>query len=182
MRRLSTLAALLLLLAPAARAVPITGYAIGEVTTNDTAGGAGHPSVYTFTPGETVYLAFTYELDPPEGYRYPAKLDFNLATSGGFRALHVTNAGPGGRSTGSDSGGVLRLLLDQGLRELGMTLAGDTGSISWSYDAGSNTEGFQGTLTRVADTSTFPLPEPSGIAMGMIGACGLGLVRWRKRR
>ena len=67
MRRPFPLLLLLVAVAtPPARALPVTGYAIGQVTENRSfSSPGGGPRLYEFTVGEAVYVRFTYDLDPP---------------------------------------------------------------------------------------------------------------------
>src|SRR4051794_34977233 len=81
MPRTFALAILLALsvLAPAAHATPITGYAIGTIE-EAYVYGAPPDRPYAFAVGETVYLAFTYDADPR--FRYPP-VWVDAATPGG---------------------------------------------------------------------------------------------------
>jgi len=84
MRRPFPLCLLVLVLSTPAHAVPITTYAIGQVTMNETTPRMGipSPSLYTFTPGELVFVTTTiFDEFIPLGYD---RLTVRLMTAGGF--------------------------------------------------------------------------------------------------
>ena len=166
--------------APPARALPITGYAIGQVTENrsfDSPGGGPRP--YEFTVGEAVFVRFTYDLDPPAP-PFPGWLPItvDLATGGGFtfRTSFPTF------TRGEEDGETLTLVVARDPWTVDLRFVGDTGRMEYARDLGVPGEGFLAALTRVADDSAFPTPEPSTLVMGLVGVGLLGLAEMRRRR
>ncbi len=171
---------LLAVVATPARAMPITGYAIGQVTENRSFfSPGGGPRPYEFTVGEAVYVRFTYDLDPPAPL-FPGwkSVMFDLATGSGFSRqtplATFTRAEVAGES--------LYLVASQDPWTVDLRFVGDVGRIDYSRDLGAPTEGFLATLTRVADDSAFPTPEPSTLSMGLVGVGMLGVAVMRRRR
>ena len=183
MRRPFPLLLLLVAIAtPPARALPVTGYAMGQVTENRSfSSPSGGPAPYEFTVGEAVYVRFTYDLDPPpspfpDPDRFPLTVD--LATGGGFtfRALLPTF------TRGVENGETLILIALRDPWTVDLRFVGDTGWMVYQRDLGVPGEGFLAALTRVADDSAFPTPEPSTLVMGLVGVGLLGLAGMRRRR
>jgi hypothetical protein len=179
-RRLAAIALLLLLSAPA-RAVPITQYAFGRVVRDQSVDFPNFRPPRTFALGEGVTLRITYDLDPPvspPGGR--ATVAFDLLTAGGFESHQ-------GFATGTSVQGAwpdlrLRASLDPWLIDL--QYAGGLGSLLYEVDFPNGVVGFRATVQR---TDTFlpadsPIPEPSTLALGAIGAGVLGLAWTRRRR
>lgn len=183
-------AAAVLLIAPAlagtARATPVTAYALGWVTARDfePAPSAG---IYEFAIGERIYLTVTYDLDPgPVPPPATARIAVDLRSQYGFHKTFLTRA-PVDWSTGSESGGVLDLRLAVDPYEFALTLndsPGESGLLSYVRSAGVGAEGFRAGMIRVADANGFAMPEPSTLAMGLVGStlAGLGLLRKRAVR
>jgi hypothetical protein len=169
---------LLLALAPTTlQAVPITGYAIGQVTANRSfySSPFGGPRPIDFVVGDPVYVRFFYDPDWPESTKLVA---FQLIVA---NALRWTTPAPNQTRIFEDED---TLLLDaSGGPGFGvsMRLEGGAGTLAYGFDMGSNAEGFLARVTRVADDSAFPTPEPSGLVMGLIGVVGLGLA-WNRKR
>jgi hypothetical protein len=164
-----------LVLSPAARAVPITGYAVGTVLREHDARIVGFPR---FAVGSPVYVRYTYDLDPATPLPHPfgqphVRLEFQAGgiTSGAI--FSFTRAVVDGDS----------LFLEGATNLAGSVLRmdGDSGTFEWSVDLGGPTGGFLAAVTRVADDSTFPTPEPSTLVMGLVGAGLLGIA-WNRRR
>lgn len=174
MRRILLALALVALAPSTLPAVPITGYAFGQVIQDrSSSSSGGGPNPYHFTVGEAVYVRFTYDLDPPsplfDGWVHVA---FDLH-AGGF-----SFSAPAATNTRVDlDGETLRLIAGRDPWAITMRLTGDDGTLAYSRDLGAPTEGFFATLTRVADDSAFPTPEPSGLLSGAIGMALVGLFR-----
>ncbi len=176
-----TLALIVLCAASDAHAVPVTGYAMGRVTENRSTTFPSFPRPYRFTPGEGVYLRFTYDLDPPQTTStMRARIAVDLFTEHGFRLEFFSS--PSSQSTGSEVGGVLRLDLASDPMSIDLGFTGSVGTIFYSRDLGSPSEGFRADVVRVADASDFPVPEPSTLALGAIGAGVLGVAGMRRRK
>lgn len=112
------------------------------------------------------------------GPRRP-QIDFTLATAGGFRAR--MNSSDAGLVFGSDGPAGLRLRVALDPREMDLSLGLAVGRFTYTRDGGVGSEGFDADMVRVADSSGFPVPEPSTMAMGAIGVGMLGLAEVRRR-
>lgn len=162
--------ALAVLCTSPAHAVPVTSYAMGVVAEDRSVPSPFLP-VHVFTPGEAVYVEYTIDDDPGAGYPFPARLRVELFTADGWRSILMTNnLLPGISEGGGDS---LRFAqTDRGV-ELS---AGVGGFLAYSRDIGPAGEGFLATLAP-ADPADFPAPEPSTLALGLVGVGLLGLGR-----
>jgi hypothetical protein len=120
--------------APPARAMPITGYAIGRVTENRSFySPGGGPRPYEFTVGEAVYVRFTYVLDP-HAPLFPdwKSVTFDLVTGSGFSRQEpfatFTRVEVAGES--------LYLVASQDPGAVDLRFVGDIGRIDFSRDLG----------------------------------------------
>lgn len=172
------LALLALLLAPApASATPVTAYAMGQVTRDFFTPDHG-TSLYDFAIGEHVFLRILYDLDPPRpGELSPVSIAVDMESEFGFRRTIKTT--PLARSRGSEVGGVLRLSFDSDPIGFALVLGESTGTATFTRDSILGSEGFAADIVRVADDSAFPSPEPSTLALGMVGMTLIGITRWR---
>lgn len=205
MRHFAALAVLMLLSAATpARATLVTGYAIGQVTANLSFDGPNSPAPpLPFTVGESVYFVFRFDPDLAQTIS-PGRYDlrgatFRVLTGGGYsgtgtggptpREAAVTD-GATDRFTvlmGSGNGYLSLFLTDPSGQALSSTdlptaaewIAFPGGTLEFGRDRGQGFEGFRASIVPVADTSGFPMPEPNGIAMGLMGAvmAGVGLCR-----
>ena len=178
MRRTLPLCLLLMLLAPApARAVLVTGYGLATVTRNDSIG----PGSYQFFVGESVYLVFQYEFDPTLPM---PRIGLTAETGNGFNILFTTGIGPGKSNIGSENGTFLSLNTSDMSRDARIRLDGDTGTfdVFREFNNGRSIDSFAASLMRLAGPIAVPLPEPSTLALGLVGAGVVLLGRWRKRR
>lgn len=211
MTRRVGLALALAVLGPAqAQAALITGFAQGTITINLSSPMPGR-QVYNFTPGERLFLTFSFDSEGAEflggsatqaGYIVrPAS--FWLITEGGYQAgssllpFRINNAvvtdGP------TDA---FRLLLGNAFNNVDIRFSDPTGtalsstalptlaeinrfpqaSVTFYRGSINGDEAFMGIVAPVADTSDFPIPEPSTFALGGIGLGILGLGYARRRR
>lgn len=169
-------AMIVLLSASSAHAVPITGFAVGTVTMDRVSLGF-YPVPYIFTVGESVSVRFTYDTDPV--FQQPgggAWIEFDITTGGGF--AFRTSIPTFTRVVDTGEGLTLVAFRDPWIIDL--RFVGDTGRIEYSRDLGAPGEGFIASLTRVAS----PVPEPSTLALGLVGTAVAGLARrgWTRRR
>jgi hypothetical protein len=174
MRRLIAPLLLLLLTPPFAHAVPVTGYALGQVTINDSNGPGSHP----FAVGEQVRVTFTYDVDP--GLRSP-RLAVDVATPGyswtlGHGPEHSDNIV-------TVSGNYLGMAVYNDVKFALLVFDGDLGNmqLSHEYNLGRTQDAFRADLVRVAALPELTAPEPSTLLMGLIGALAVG-AGWRIRR
>lgn len=172
--------ALMLLLSSQAHAVPVTGYAIGQITDPRSTGRGSYP----FVVGETVYVAYSYDLQDPV---FP-RAGLQVATSGGYSFNIPYAAGPSTENYVTERPDGLSLTASHrstpaAFAYLNMT-DGTPGWLQFGHvfpnDAGVNT--FISTLASVPDATGFPVPEPSTWAMGIVGIGLAGAGRlWTRR-
>lgn len=167
---------LLALSATHAHAVPITTYATGLVTEDRTIQPAGN-WLHSFTVGSRFWAEIIVEEDVRPEYPFPARIAIQLLDETGWRkTLRTDNLAPG---VSERVGNSIRLLHSAGSIEL--ALAGPVGWLTYTRDAGAGTEAFRGSLEEI-DASAMPIPEPGGLALGMVGSGLLGLASLRRRR
>lgn len=211
MRRRTTLAALmtLLLLTPAAHAIPVVGYAQGTIAVALFSAGTFPPHPIRFTVGATAYLEFRYDTSraeeittSPGEYRLRAA-SFRIHTSDGNNVsgqtgslddrIAVTDTDTFDRvvfDIGSSFGYIRLVYTDptgQALSSDRVPLAADLlrfpgGTLELNREVGLGSDGFRGPMVPVATPADFPVPEPSGLALGVIGMGLVGFTGWRKRR
>jgi hypothetical protein len=202
MRPLALALVVVLSASSSAHAVLVTGRAMGAITLN-----GSPPGTYQFTPGEAVFVTFEYDPQlsevfgpaPPSGQRYLVRPGtFGVTTGGGFAARGTPP--PNSLSsqaivvngatdifeleifTGS-SGITLRFtdptgtaLSSTALPTLAELLRFPGGTLDYGREF--DGVGFRATVVPVAD---FPVPEPSTLALGLIGVGVLGLARHKVR-
>jgi hypothetical protein len=169
---------LFLLLAPApAQAVLITGYALGSVTRNGSSG----PGAHHFFPGENVYLVFQYDLDPA---LFMPRIGLDASTTDGFQILFTTGIGPPKSNIGFERDSILSLNTSDGSRDARIRFDGDVGTLEIFRERNNGTtiDAFDASLVRLEGPISLPLPEPSGLVLGAIGAGLVGFMGWRRRR
>lgn len=179
MNRTLTLAApalILLSLAPDARAILVTGYAIGTVTNNFSEG----PKAYPFAVGQPIYLRYQYDLDPS----LPTpRVGVLILTDDGLHFEMGTEVGGGRMNFATVSGANLSLDAEKIDRNVTIRLVGDNGFMTGYREISTlASDGFRADIHRVSGPEDFPVPEPSTLVSGMIGAGLLGLAAWRRRR
>jgi hypothetical protein len=202
MRPLALALVVLLSASSSAHAVLVTGRAMGTITSNDSSPRA------PIAPGDTVSVTFTY--DParagssfviPTGRRYfdIQPWTFSLTTGGGFRGGAVSDrTSPGFASVVDGPTDIFELELSfHGFTGITLTFTDPTGTALSStalptleellrFPGGTLGFGreappdvyFGATVVPVAD---FPVPEPSTLALGLIGVGVLGLARHKVR-
>jgi hypothetical protein len=176
-RRLALTPLLLLLaLAPPARAVPITQYAFGRVTRDFSAATPGVIPPRTFAVGEGVSIRYVYDLDAPGG----PSVRFDLFTAGG---MEVHQQAPPAFASVQGAWPDLRIRSSADIWLLDLRYSGGVGVLDYEIDLPSSVAGFRASVQR---TDTFlpadsPVPEPSTLSLGAIGAGVLGLA-WARRR
>lgn len=184
-------AVVLLLLAPVARAMPVTYSGTGTIETaysyyHST---PGWGPLYDFAVGETVHVEVTYELTP---YNNPGYVPvwFFASTSGGGYVSIVPDDAIGGQGYVTEVDGVLRAIntVDgTGSVYIFPDAGGGDGEVLVNFGrddgTGSVGHGFSThlTLARSPADLPFPAPEPSTLAMGLVGVGLVGLARWRRR-
>ena len=160
--------------------MPITGYAIGQVTENlSFASPSSSIRPYMFTPGELVYVEFSYDLERPNPVVPGSPLiAVSLSTAGGF-SLSFPSLPPPSFAVFRGEGENVSFEVARGPTYVG--IFGST--IHYSRDLGVPSEGFRGTLTRLAGPIDIQaVPEPSTLALGGIGGLlAMGYARRRKR-
>lgn len=183
MRRPTTLAlaVLPLLLAPAARATPITMYATGRVTSSRYLPDP-NAGLYQFLVGEKIYLTVTYDLDPHDPIPgRTALISGTIASEWGFAREFAMSASAA--TSASEADGVVRLRYG-GPEGVGVDLTigalGEAGTLAYGRAGGVGAEAFTAAVVRVADEVAFAVPEPSGLALGLVGS-GLAGVWWRRK-
>jgi hypothetical protein len=209
MRRL---ALLLLLLAPPAHAVPITGYAVATIESaafspnGPTNANGGPNSANRYGVGGTVYLAYT--LDTGQVTQVGAGAWETRLTSYHFVTTDVYNVfganpvnssipnlltvtdGPVDRvrmSLANENGLLWLTFTDptgQAINGLNFPTIADLGrfpEVTLMLDrvVGQGADGFIARGRPVANADDFPVPEPGGLALGLIGAGVLAVARWR---
>lgn len=208
MRRLPTLAVplLFLALAPASRAVLISGYVEGTINQAFIdVGSIGRP--FPFTVGASVYLAYQIETDrllamPTPGEYVIQLASFQLQTSDGFSGggmqigavspgrLAVIN-GPTDRVVimfGMPSANISLVFTDptgQAINSLAVPMAADLlrfpgVAITLARELALSADQFNATGVPVPSAADFPVPEPSTLAMGLVGSGLLGLACLRR--
>jgi hypothetical protein len=173
MRRLIVPLFLLVLSPSLALATPITGFAVGQITINDSNGPGSHP----FAVGEQVRITFTYDVDP--GLRSP-RLAVDVETPGFFWTL---GHGPEhSDNIVTVSGDYLGMAVYNDVKFALLVFEGDHGTmqLSHEYNLGRTQDAFRADLVRVAALPELTAPEPSTLVMGLIGAIAAG-VGWRMR-
>ena len=211
MRNISIVTSLLLLSTPVpAHAALITGRAMGTITVNNSPPSSSSGAPYQFTPGEAVSVTFGYDpqlsvlLDTTAtGQTYRVRPGtFRVNTSGGF----TSGGGPPPNSNPDSNFGlgyvtngptdIFELDLSTGSAAIGLRFTDPTGTAlsstalptlaellrfpgaTLSYYREFDGASFQATVVPVAD---FPVPEPSTLALGLVGF-GLAGGSWMRRR
>ncbi len=211
-RRVGLALALSLLGSVQARAVMITGYAGGEITLNRTTGRPGGSQLYNFTPGEGLYITYSFETSRVEnpggsggafGSYTPVPVFFQLYTSGGYTASSQSIEFRGGnlfvRNGATDS---LVFRIGTGGLDLELSLFDPTGtvlsstalptqeqltrftqgSVEFNRERSAGDENFVASIRSLPSAIALPLPEPSTFAMGGIGLGIVGLGYFARRR
>ena len=176
---LALVALAVLVPSPAARAVPITGYAFGYITKDYSTDYPNALPPRTFTVGERVTLSYTYDADVA-GFPAAKSVAFLVLTGSGFE-LDVRSPAFGIIQGAWPD---LRLAAATPLSTLELRFVNGEGIFSYEVDLPSYVAGFRASVIR---TDTFlpvdaPVPEPSTLALGGIGGVlALGYA-WRRRR
>ncbi len=194
---------LLLTTAVPAHAVPITARAMGTITLN---GSIPRPGIYQFTPGEAVFVEFEYDPEratlqgnSPTGATYYLEFTtFRVTTGGGYTSIGRRNFQPFSESVSVTNGPTDRVFFSLGGSDpnIDLTFTDPTGTALSSTALPTLAEllrfpggtlgfstfnvniSFLATVVPVAD---FPVPEPSTLALGLVGF-GLAAASWMRRR
>ena len=204
-RRVGLALALAVLGSAPTYAIMITGYVGGQITLNRSGGGPFDPPVYHFTPGEGLYITYSFEtsrVENPGGSggdfdRYAVvPASFVLSTSGGYTASGQSSQFLGGdlfvRNGATDSlvfwlgtaGSNITLSL---IDPTGMALSSTAiptqeqltlfteGSVTFNRERQNADENFVASVRSLPSPLTVPIPEPSTFTLGGLGLAFLGL-------
>lgn len=179
----AALAAVLALSAHAhpAHATIVTGYAMGRVGINLSYSSDPDFPSYAFTPGEKVYATFRYDdgLDP---LMDPDVAGIDISTSTGFSASSPLMHRNSGSSIFIEDGVLARLLLTDSMeQDFDLRFDGDAVSMYFFDTSRTGGKGFRSSLTLVDGPEAFTAPEPSTLAMGLVGVGLAGLARLRRK-
>lgn len=167
--------------APPAHAVPITLYGTGQIDSAYAYTSPGREPLYRFTVGEAISLEVTYDLSPFNNPGYVPVWFFATTEGGGY--VSITPGDIGGQGSVGIAGGILRgLNTVDGTGSVYMDFDGDAMHVNYGRDDNQGVgHGFTATLTRTDDPDIVTAPEPSTLAMGLVGAAMAG-AGWMRRK
>lgn len=200
-------AALLMLpcLAAPAGAVPIVGYVRGEITLGYYDPNPGGLDPFRFAPGSTAYISYAFDHGLSRdtgGGRYELRgSGFNYITSEGHSGtvtggtdVDTVQVRDGavdtvGFTLGASAGTLILIFSDptgQAINSTNLPTISDlsrfsTVTIKFMRELGRGSDGFDATGIPVASAAAFPVPEPSGLVMGLVGM-GLAGLGWSRCR
>lgn len=210
-RRVGLALALAVLGPTQAQAVLITGFAQGAITFNQSGIDRPGGQVYFFTPGEGLFLTYSFDTANsrpmggfgPDEERYFVPSSFQLATEGGYNGRGQSSGLSFGEARvrnglsdsfvlqiGNSLGNIELIFFDPtgtALSSTALPTLAEIGrftraSVMFNREFQFGVESFRGSVTPVADASTFPIPEPSTFALAVIGLGILGLGYARRHR
>lgn len=175
-------AAVLLLLAPAAGATPITLYGTGSIETAYSFAAPGHEPFYKFAVGEAIALEVTYDLTPFNNPGYVPVWFFATTAGGGYVSI-TPRDGDGFGSVGIVDGVLRGLNTVDGTGSIYMDFDDDSMHVNFGRDDGTGSagHGFTATVTRQELPGVLAAPEPSAMTLGLVGAGLVGLARLRRK-